>query len=273
MRIVVPVSDVMFLVRLVDRNLAMFGLPVTYVFTGSPERTARIRAVVGATRLSASHALEDWPVHWECQLRDANRAGDVWMLESDLFFESRRWLEQLVAAQPDHEVVGAYTRRGGFAPHCLWLRQGVLARHPDCSIMPQVVDGVRYDMMDFMTRRMAQGGERCLHLPPVDMHHVSGVSVGRQELGRWSTTLRNIASQYDSRTIRYVAESIKRYLAMLERWGQDDDFVPPPAHLRAIMQAIAARGIDVDDMDECLRAVQPLEALFPPRGRGGARSD
>ena len=265
MRIVVPVSDVMFLIRMVDRNLAMFGLPVTYVFTGPPDQAARIRSVVGDERLVASHAEEFWPVLWERQLRDANEVGDVWLLESDLFFGSRRWFDRLLAARPAFDVIGAYRRRGGFAPHCLWLRQGVLARHPDVSILPRTVGGVFYDMMDSVTKRMVDTGDRWRHLPPTGMHHMLGVSVAKQELSRPSRTIESIASRYDLKTVRYIAESIHRYRAMLERWGEDDDFWPTEAEYRSVMRAIAARGVDTERVAESLRDVQPLERLFPPQ--------
>jgi hypothetical protein len=265
MRVIVPVSDVIFLVRLLERNLAMFGLPVTYVFTGSTERAGRIRSIVGDARLVASDTDEDWPVLWERALRHANESDAVWMHESDLFFESRRWLDRLAAVCPAFDVVGAYPRRGGFAPRCLWLRQGLLGRHRNSSIRSQTVGGVYYDIMDYVTKRMADTGARCHALPPADMHHVQGISVAKQELARLSVTIANVASLYDIGTVRYVAGSIMRYRAMLDRWGQADDLAPPEADYRAIMRAIAARGVDVDDVSEALRSVEPLERLFPTR--------
>jgi hypothetical protein len=265
MRIIVPISDVMFLVRLLERNLAMFGLAVTYVFTGSAERSARIGSIVGDARLVASDAEEDWPVLWERVLRHANESDDIWMLESDIFFESRRWLDRLAAVCPALDLVGAYPRRGGFAPCCLWVRQGLLGRHRDCSIRSQTIGGVYYDVMDYNTKRMADAGARCHALPPVDMHHVRGISVAKQELARLPHAIANVASLYDIGTVRYVAESIMRYRAMLDRWGQADDFAPPEADYRAIMRAIAARGVDVANMSEPLRVVEPLERLFPSR--------
>ena len=113
-------------------------------------------------------------------------------------------------------------------------------------------------------QQVTDAGARCRALPPVDMHHLGGISVAKQELARASTTVANIASLYDPGTVRYVCESMKRYCAMLDRWGQADDFRPAEADYSAIMRALAARGVDVDDMTECLRAIEPLERLFPP---------
>lgn len=53
-------------------------------------------------------------------------------------------------------------------------------------------------------------------------------------------------------------------------WGQDD-FVPPPVHLQATMRALEARGIDVDDMDACLRAVRPSRRPASLEPRQGAQ--
>jgi hypothetical protein len=265
MRVVIPIRDILFLVQLVDRNLAQFGLPVTYVYTGPADGAELIRQIAPNSTVDVSHTESDWILHWEEALRQANRVEDVWMLESDLFFLSDRWFSQMRLKARDYDLVSAYARRGGFAPHCVWLRRGLLDTYPHISIKPQTVDGEFLDTMDCLTKRMIEDGVRSLHLPHVEMLHVLGVSVAVKEMKRLVELLGLIKNGYDLRTAQYVCQGIFKYLFMYERWGHRKDFFPREEDLLVIMQAFADRDIDVVQMSKCVSQLEPLERIFPRR--------
>jgi hypothetical protein len=248
---------------MVYRNIAQFGLPVTYVYTGPEDGAETIRRIVRDSTVVMSHTTSDWMLLWEKVLRQVNKVEDVWMLESDLFFLSNAWFLKMRTKTKDCEMISAYTRHGGFAPHCLWMRRGLLDTYPHLSIKPQTVNGKFFDTMDYLTKRMIEDGARSLHIPRVEMHHVLGLSVAVQEMKRLGELVELIRSGYDLETNRYVCQSIFKYLFMYERWGLPEDFFPSEEDLHTIMLAFVGRGIEVAQMKKVVSQLEPLERIFP----------